>query len=1046
MIRNATLSTTSDSSVDFQQIEENAVSAGGSTDQYAGGEANYHHHDMTWSWAGGATGDWTDPANWVLRDSTGNVVDTSTISGSAIPQSQQNADVSIGASGSTASSVTVVANAPIYNQFRSLSVWENGTLKITAQGSKGTHGYVFAVAGFENDGNIIVDTPSLVEFGGVTANRGDGTITIMNNHGNVVFDDGSLNNGGTLNLINASLGSAGKPMWVNGGTVNLQQNSSVFLNSGAGTTINVDPATFNTIYVQDNGFLHTGTGSTNDQTSAINGVSENTRFGVAGLTTAPVSATYTANTDGSYTLKIAMADGSDLTYTNLHMAAGYTPPASLNIVQDSATSGWDIEDTSSTPATGGYTDNTLHQQMVTTATTATDAGGDTSQYNSSSEDFHQHDMSWHWTGAKSSDWNDSANWTLLDSTGHVVDTSNTDFWTDNPIPQSQQNADVNIGVMNSTDDPQIVVDNVVDYNQIRSLSVWQNGVLKITAQAGLGYVGNVFATAGFENNGTIIIDTPSNVELGGVTMNRESGVITILNNQGNVTLDNGALNNAGTLNLINASLGTVDKPVWVQGGTVNMAKNSTLFAQPGISYDALTTINVDPTTVNTVYIDNPGDKTQTGNVALNGVSENTRFGIADLTSKPVSATYTLNADKTSYTLTIGLANGNTVTYGTITPTDGYVPSSTQIVEDSANNGWLIESDSSEACFLAGSMIRTVSGDVRVEEIRLGDTLVTFDWKNGCDVTRTVVWVAKAHTTVRSGVPADEAGYPVRVLKDAIAEGVPYKDMLITAEHCLFFEDKFVPVRMLVNGRSVFYDTSITSYDYYHVETQDHSVIIADGMLTESYLDTGNRASFRQEGKVAALRAAGKRTWDQDAAAPLCVSRSFVEPLFRALEGRTSTVAGSKTPLAPATLHRDADLHLMMGNGAVIRPVRYDGQTYSFMLPAGTETVRILSRASRPSDVVGPFVDDRRSLGVAVRAIQFISNTQRTEVTTYRDDATLNGWYPAQGQISVWTNGNAVLPLSEQTDGKMGMLMITADLADGYLAEPEQAAPALARSA
>ncbi|WP_035367102.1 Hint domain-containing protein, partial [Acetobacter pasteurianus] len=73
-------------------------------------------------------------------------------------------------------------------------------------------------------------------------------------------------------------------------------------------------------------------------------------------------------------------------------------------------------------------------------------------------------------------------------------------------------------------------------------------------------------------------------------------------------------------------------------------------------------------------------------------------------------------------------------------------------------------------------------------------------------------------------------------------------MLITAEHCLFFEGKFVPVRMLVNGVSIFYDKSITSYDYYHVETDQHSVITADGMLTESYLDTGNRRAFRQEGK------------------------------------------------------------------------------------------------------------------------------------------------------------------------------------------------------
>ncbi|GCD60847.1 hypothetical protein NBRC3280_3419 [Acetobacter pasteurianus NBRC 3280] len=151
------------------------------------------------------------------------------------------------------------------------------------------------------------------------------------------------------------------------------------------------------------------------------------------------------------------------------------------------------------------------------------------------------------------------------------------------------------------------------------------------------------------------------------------------------------------------------------------------------------------------------------------------------------------------------------------------------------------------------MIRTCAGEVAIENIQIGDEIITFDGHSGGQTVRPVVWVGKAHAIVRPGLPDDEAGYPVRVIKDAIADGVPYKDMLITSEHCLFFEGRFVPVRMLVNGSTIFYDKSITFYDYYHVETDQHSVIIADGMLTESYLDTGNRRAFRQKSKVAALR-------------------------------------------------------------------------------------------------------------------------------------------------------------------------------------------------
>ncbi|GCD55121.1 Hint domain-containing protein [Acetobacter pasteurianus] len=340
------------------------------------------------------------------------------------------------------------------------------------------------------------------------------------------------------------------------------------------------------------------------------------------------------------------------------------------------------------------------------------------------------------------------------------------------------------------------------------------------------------------------------------------------------------------------------------------------------------------------------------------------------------------------------------------------------------------------CFLAGSMIRTSEGDVAVEDIQIGDQLVTFDWKHNKEVTHPVVWVGKAHAMVRAGLPDDEAGYPVRVLKDAIADGVPYKDMLITAEHCLFFEGKFVPVRMLVNGVSIFYDKSITSYDYYHVETEQHSVIMADGMLTESYLDTGNRRAFRQEGKVATLRGA-VQSWVEDAGAPLCVDRAFVEPLFHKLEARENSVTGCQMPTEQAVVVADPNLHLVTQAGAIIRPMRHEGQRYSFMLPANTQSVRIVSRASRPADVIGPFVDDRRQMGVAVADVHFITAKKLYPITAHLQAHKPEGWHDTDWTDCAWTNGNAVLPLGDFTKGSMGLLSLTVRAAGPYLLDESE---------
>ena len=147
-------------------------------------------------------------------------------------------------------------------------------------------------------------------------------------------------------------------------------------------------------------------------------------------------------------------------------------------------------------------------------------------------------------------------------------------------------------------------------------------------------------------------------------------------------------------------------------------------------------------------------------------------------------------------------------------------------------------------------------------------------------------------------------------------------------------------------------------------TDQHSVITANGVLTKSYLDTGNRVSFRQEGKIVTLRGSTKNGTD-DADTPLDVERSFGEPLFRALEWRKNSVFGVHIPTETAEFTDDPDPHLVTKTGAVVRPMRKTADQYSFMLPPDTQSVRIVSRASRPSDVIGPFVDDRHRMGVAV---------------------------------------------------------------------------------
>lgn len=130
---------------------------------------------------------------------------------------------------------------------------------------------------------------------------------------------------------------------------------------------------------------------------------------------------------------------------------------------------------------------------------------------------------------------------------------------------------------------------------------------------------------------------------------------------------------------------------------------------------------------------------------------------------------------------------------------------------------------------------------------------------------------------------------------------------------------------------------------------------------------------------------------------------------------------------------DPDLHLMTQTGAVIRPMRKTAQHYSFMLPPNTNTVRIVSRASRPSDVIGPFVDDRRYMGVAVADVQLQCAKQHFDITAHLQEEKPVGWYDTDWTDCAWTNGDAELPVGEHlTQEKMGILSMTIRAAGPYL--------------
>jgi hypothetical protein len=280
------------------------------------------------------------------------------------------------------------------------------------------------------------------------------------------------------------------------------------------------------------------------------------------------------------------------------------------------------------------------------------------------------------------------------------------------------------------------------------------------------------------------------------------------------------------------------------------------------------------------------------------------------------------------------------------------------------------------CFLAGTNIRTPRGDVAVQSLQPGDLVVTL--VDGAEIARPVVWVG--HRAVKPGDLTGDDAHPVRISAGAFADGVPLRDLLVTAEHCIYAGGGLIPARMLVNGGSIISDTGISSFTYYHVELETHEILLAEGLATESYLDTGNRGNFANADMVAlrpslAIDRADK-AW-ANAAAPLLVDRASVEPVWQALNERAAML-GILAGRAPR-LSTDPGLHLATAAGGVIRPLRVQDGKALFMVPPGAGALTLVSRTARPCDTLAPFIDDRRALGVLVGAISLHAGRRQEAV-------------------------------------------------------------------
>lgn len=167
------------------------------------------------------------------------------------------------------------------------------------------------------------------------------------------------------------------------------------------------------------------------------------------------------------------------------------------------------------------------------------------------------------------------------------------------------------------------------------------------------------------------------------------------------------------------------------------------------------------------------------------------------------------------------------------------------------------------CFLRGTTIRTPSGDTAIEDLGIGDAVVSVSGSS-----RPVKWIGRM-TFVRASGRADWVRdvTPVRIAKGAINGDLPRRDLFVSQAHCLFIDGVLVPASDLVGAPGITIEAPATDrLDYFHIELDSHDAIFAEGLPAETYRAENNRERF--DNFVEFKRRYGPAAEEQQPFAPL----------------------------------------------------------------------------------------------------------------------------------------------------------------------------------
>ena len=308
-----------------------------------------------------------------------------------------------------------------------------------------------------------------------------------------------------------------------------------------------------------------------------------------------------------------------------------------------------------------------------------------------------------------------------------------------------------------------------------------------------------------------------------------------------------------------------------------------------------------------------------------------------------------------------------------------------------------------ACYCRGTLIATEKGEVPVQNLKIGDQVLT---KSG--ELRPIKWIGRRSYNGRFAL-GNKRILPVCFKAGALADNVPRRDLWISPQHAVYVEGVLIEAKDLVNGETIVQAERIEKVEYFHIELDSHDIIIAEGALSESFIDDDSRGIFQNVQEYHALypkETVGPALY----CAPRCCDGFAVEVARRKIEER----AGLRG------IADDSGAGRLRGYVDLISPTRIVGWAQNERHPEAPVCLDIIIDGECIDQVLANRYRedlDRAGLGSGKHSFCYFVRPDRpigsglVEIRRSLDNAPLPASKDAQRRVSAQTVGSTAPPIA-----------------------------------